>query len=201
MPAAAARLRLSWSGLDRRFRTFLLVVVLFTLGNSSDAFIILRAQERGLSVLQVLGMLLTFNAVYALLSGPAGSLSDRIGRRALVLGGWLVYAVIYLGLAVAGGGWQIWTLFGFYGIYYGLTEGATHALVADFVPAEQRLDFRLVSRRRRPDRPASVLHCRPAMAGRPRLAWFGPAAPFLFGAGMALLAVVLFVTLVRSPEQ
>jgi len=73
--------RLTLSGLDRRFQAFLVVVVLFTLGNSADAFIILRAQERGLSVLQVMGMLLTFNAVYTLLSIPAGSLSDRVGRR------------------------------------------------------------------------------------------------------------------------
>lgn len=88
-------------GVDRRFRRFLLVVALFTLGNSADAFIILRAQERGLTVPGVLAMLLTFNLVYSAVSGPAGALSDRIGRRRLIVGGWLAYVVIYLLLALA----------------------------------------------------------------------------------------------------
>jgi MFS family permease len=82
---------LSLKEMDSRFKAYLGVVVLFTLGNSSDAFIILRAQERGLSVLQIMGMLMTFNLIYSLLSGPAGALSDRIGRRRLILGGWMVY--------------------------------------------------------------------------------------------------------------
>jgi MFS family permease len=86
-PARAERPALSLAGLDRRFKAFLAIVVLFTLGNSSDAFLILRAQERGLSVLQVLGMLLTFNAIYTLVSGPAGALSDRVGRRRLMVAG------------------------------------------------------------------------------------------------------------------
>ena len=79
---------LSLKGMDKRFKMFLVVVVLFTLGNSSDSFIILRAQERGLSLLQIMGMLMTFNLIYALLSGPLGALSDRIGRRKLIIGGW-----------------------------------------------------------------------------------------------------------------
>ena len=81
-----------------------------------------------------MGMALTFNAVYALLSSPAGSLSDRIGRRALVLTGWLVYGIIYIGFALAHTGAQIWVLFAFYGIYYALTEGTTRALIADLSP-------------------------------------------------------------------
>jgi MFS family permease len=112
--------RFAFRGLGQRFVTFMLIVGLFDLGNSSDAFLVLRAQERGLSVLGVLGMLAAFNLVYALVSAPAGSLSDRIGRRKLVIGGWLVYAAIYLGFALARTGWQIWVLYILYGLYYGL---------------------------------------------------------------------------------
>jgi MFS family permease len=129
---------LSFNGMDRRFKAYLGVVVLFTLGNSSDAFIILRAQERGLSVLQIIGMLMTFNAIYSILSGPAGALSDRIGRRRLILSGWLVYGLIYLGFALAQTGAAVWVLFGLYGVFYALTEGSAKALVADLVPDQKR---------------------------------------------------------------
>jgi len=192
---------LSFRGLDRRFTAFLVVVVLFTLGNSSDAFIILRGQERGLSVLQVMLMLMTFNLIYAALSGPLGALSDRIGRVRLILFGWLAYGLVYLGFALARTGAQVWLLFGLYGIYYAAAEGAAKALIADLVPAERRgAAYGLYSA-------AVGLTALPAslIAG---LLWqglggwtgFGPAAPFAFGAGMALLAGLLFWLLVaRKP--
>ena len=82
---------LSLRSFEVRFKAFMLIMVLFTLGNSADAFIILRAQERGLSVLAVLGMLVTFNLIYALVSGPAGAWSDRVGRRRLIAAGWLAW--------------------------------------------------------------------------------------------------------------
>ena len=179
--------------LDKRFKFFLFVTVLFTLGNSSDSFIVLRAQERGLNVLQVMGMLMTFTFIYALLSGPLGALSDRIGRRSLVLAGWLAYGLVYLSLAFAQTGWQVWALFGLYGIYYAATEGVAKALVADLVPeARHGTAYGLFNA-------AIGLTALPAslMAG---ILWqgigtwqgFGPAAPFLFGSVMALLAGVLF---------
>jgi MFS family permease len=188
----------SLRGMDRRFKVFLLVVVLFTLGNSSDAFIILRGQERGLSVLQVMGMLITFNLVYTLLAGPLGALSDKVGRRKLIIGGWLAYGLVYLGFAISGTGWQIWSLYAFYGIYYAATEGTAKALVADLVPAEQRgTAYGLFNA-------AIGLTALPAslMAG---LLWqgvgswtgFGAAAPFYFGASLALLAGILFWRLVK----
>lgn len=191
--------RLTLRGFDRRFYGFLLAVGVFTLGNSADAFLILRAQERGLSVAGVLGMTLTFNLVYALVSGPAGALSDRVGRRRLIVGGWLVYGLVYLGFALVDQTWQMWALYGLYGVYYGAVEGNAKALVADLVAAEKRgtaygvynaavgvmaLPASLV---------AGVL-----WSGVGDWAGFGPGAPFLFGALLALLATVLLAWTLRG---
>ncbi len=186
--------QLSLQGFDSRFKTFLLIVVLFTLGNSSDAFIILRAQERGLTVLEVMGMLITFNLVYTVISGPAGVLSDRIGRRRLIVGGWLTYSLIYLGLALSNTGGQVWLLFALYGIYYGTTEGAAKAMVADLVQPDQRGTAYGIYNA------AIGLTAFPAslIAG---VLWqgvgnwpgFGPSAPFFFGAGLSLVAVCLLI--------
>lgn len=192
--------RLNFGALNPRFRWFLLIVAIFTLGNSADGFIVLRAQERGLNVVGILGMLITFNLVYALLSGPAGALSDRVGRNGLILFGWIAYAVLYLGFAAANSGAQIWLLYALYGFYYGSVEGTAKALVADLVPSEQRgtaygyynAVVGLMAL------PASVL------AG---ILWqgiggwtgFGPSAPFLAGSVLALTAVVLLIFWNRQP--
>ncbi len=185
---------LSLHGFDARFKGFLLIVVIFTLGNSSDAFIILRAQERGLSVLAVMSMLVTFNLVYAVVSGPAGALSDRLGRRHLMSSGWLAYVLIYLGFALARTGWQVWTLFVLYGLYYGLTDGTARALVADLVRPDQRGTAYGIYNA------AVGLTAFPAslIAG---ILWqgigswsgFGPSTPFFFGAALALMAVMLLM--------
>src|SRR5215216_3995137 len=190
--------RLSFREMDARFKYFLFVVVLFTLGNSSDAFILLRGQERGLSILQVMGMSLTFNAIYTIFAGPLGALSDEIGRRKLMIAGWIAYGLVYLGFAFSQTGWQVWTLFALSGLYYAATEGAARALIADLVPAEQRgtafgwfnaaIGLTVL--------PASLIA---GFLWQGVGAWtgFGPRAPFLFGALMALLAGVLFARLVK----
>jgi MFS family permease len=185
---------LSLRSFDARFKGFLIIVVVFTLGNFSDAFLILRAQERGLSVLGVMGMLVTFNLVYTLVSGLAGALSDRVGRRLLIAGGWLAYGLIYLGFALAGAAWQVWALFVLYGVYYGTTEGTARAMVADLVSPKQRgTAYGMYNA-------AIGLTALPAslIAG---MLWqgigdwggLGPSAPFFFGAAMALTAVGLLV--------
>ncbi len=199
-PRAAPRIAVG--ALGRRFVWFILIVALFTLGNSSDAFLILRAQERGLSVLGVLGMLITFNLVYALVSTPAGSLSDRIGRRPVVIGGWLTYALVYFGFALAGAGWQVWGLFALYGAYYGFAYGTTRAMVADLVPSELRgtafgaynavlgvLNL-----------PASVIA---GVLWQGVFGWngFGASAPFFFGGATALLAALLMALSMPGGER
>jgi MFS family permease len=187
---------LTWGRLGHSFSYFLLIIAVFALGNSSDAFIILRGQERGLSVLQVMGMLLTFNAVYTLLAGPAGALSDRIGRSRLLLSGWAIYALVYLGLAQASQGWQIWLSFAIYGIYYALTDGVARAMIADLVEQEQRgtaygLYHAVVGLMAFP---ASVL-AGVLWQGVGVWTGFGASAPFYFGAAMALLAGILLIWL------
>jgi len=188
VPVAGKRERpaITFKGLGKPFLVFMIIVGLFDLGNSSDAFLVLRAQERGISVVGILGMLAVFNLVYTLVSAPAGSLSDRIGRRRVIIGGWLAYAVIYLGFGLAGAAWHVWLLYVLYGVYYGLAFGTSKALVADLVPPELRgtaygtynATLGLL------DLPASLI------AG---LLWqgLGPAAPFFFGAALALVASIL----------
>jgi MFS family permease len=184
--------KITLKGLGKPFLIFLLIVGVFDLGNSSDAFLILRAQERGIGAAGILLMLASFNLVYALISTPAGDLSDRIGRRRVIIGGWILYGLIYLGFALAQKPWHVWGLYITYGLYYGLAYGTAKALVADLVRPEMRgtaygtynAMLGLI------DLPASLI------AG---LLWqgigswqgFGPSAPFLFGSALAFLAAVL----------
>lgn len=193
---------LAFKSLGKPFIVFLFIVGLFELGNSSDAFLILRAQERGMSVIHILGMLIAFNLVYALLSTPAGALSDRLPRRFMLIGGWLVYAAIYLGFALAQAAWHVWALYIGYGVYYGMAYGTAKAFVADLVPGELRgtaygtynavlgiLDF-----------PASFIA---GLLWQGAGAWqgFGASAPFFFAAVMALVATLLLFTLLKDVKH
>jgi MFS family permease len=122
----------------RGFILYLGILLLFTLGNSSDAFLILRAKDIGVPIASVPLLWGLLNAVKVVFGLPAGILSDRLGRKRLIVGGWVLYAVVYAGFAFSGAIWQIWLLFAVYGVFYGLTEAAERALVADFYPPEQR---------------------------------------------------------------
>jgi MFS family permease len=178
---------------DNRFKVFLVIMAVFTLGNSSDFFVILRAQNLEVPLITVVLMLVLFNVTYAAVSLPAGILSDRLGRRRVIALGWLIYALVYLGFALASTLWQVWLLFACYGIYYGMVEGVARAFVADLVVEERRgtayglyhgvVGLTLL--------PASVI------AG-----WLwdalNPAALFFFGAGLAFIAMVGIVTLIRE---
>ena len=185
---------LSLKGFDVRFKMFVVIVILFTLGNSSDAFLILRAQNLGMSVLTIFVLLVTFNLVYTVAATPAGALSDILGRRRLVVAGWSAYGLVYLGFAVAEQSWHVWLLYLLYGLYYASVEGASRALVADTVAPEQR------------GTAYGVYNAAVGVAALPAsiiagILWqgigafngFGPSAPFYFGAAMAFLAVLLLV--------
>lgn len=130
--------RLSLRGFDGNFKGFLLIVALFTLSNSSDAFLLLRAREAGVSVATIPLLWAALHASKVLSSLIGGDLSDRIGRKTLIASGWLLYAAVYLGFAFVTSVGVAWALFLIYGIYFGLAEGAEKALVADLVRPEQR---------------------------------------------------------------
>lgn len=202
-PSAAPRggARAPRSPFSRRFKLFLVAVGIFSLANSSDAFLLLRTQNLGLSVLGVAITLAGFNLLYTAISPVAGRASDRFGRPLLVGAGWGLYAITYAGFALAGAAWQVWPLFGLYAAYYGLAEGTARALVADLVPDPQRgTAYGLYSTTVGiMALPASLL------AG---LVWqglggwrgWGPSAPFYLGATLAALALLLFIISLRHPD-
>jgi len=124
--------------LSKRFWAYLGVVLLFTLGNSTDAFLLLRANQLGVAVVLTPILWAFLNLIKTLFGTWAGGLSDRVGRKPLIVGGWLLYAAVYLGFSVATEPWHAWALFATYGLFYALTEGTEKALVADIVPRERR---------------------------------------------------------------
>ncbi|MCX7959610.1 MAG: MFS transporter, partial [Deltaproteobacteria bacterium] len=132
------KISLSLAPFTGNFKKYLFVVGLFTLGNSSDAFLLLKAKECGVSdgYIPLLWMILSL--VRSIFSVPAGIISDKINRRKVIITGWLIYAAVYIGFAYSTKIWHIWGLFCIYGFYYALTEGVEKAFVADLVSEEKR---------------------------------------------------------------
>ncbi|HEY9715606.1 MAG TPA: MFS transporter [Chroococcales cyanobacterium] len=132
---------LNWgsiSNLGRGFWLVFAVAMFFTLGNSSDAFILLRAKQMGVASNLVPLVLVVMNVVYAATAYPVGMLSDRIGRKAVILISFGLYSLVYAGFAVCNSSWQIWVLLCFYGLYLGLSQGTLLAITADRVPPDRR---------------------------------------------------------------
>ena len=184
--------RATWRSFPRPFWLFMLANALFTLGNSSDAFLALRSQNLGLTLLALLLTIVAFNATNAIVAWPAGALSDRIGRRGLIAGAWAIYAACYAGFAIATSAVWVVPLWIAYGVYYALSEGVGKAMVADLAPTELRATaFGILNATQGlMILPASVI------AG---LLWslIAPPAPFWFGSACAAAAVVLLMTTVR----
>jgi MFS family permease len=120
------------------FRRLLAAIFVFTLGSSSDSFLLWRAREAGISTISAPLLWLVLASVKVASSTPGGNLSDHWGRKNTIISGWLLYAVVYLGFAFASAQWHIWLLFAVYGLFSGLTEGAERALVVDLVPDQWR---------------------------------------------------------------
>jgi len=187
--------RLSLSGFDGNFKRFLILIALFTLSNSSDAFLLLRAQSAGVSVATIPLLWAALHASKVISSLWGGDLSDRLGRRRLIVAGWILYAAVYAGFAFVTQGISVWVLFLIYGIYFGLAEGTEKALVADLVRPEQRgtafglynLAFSITVL------PASLL-----MGGI--WYWRGPRAAFLTSAVLGATAALLLVLLVKPDK-
>ncbi len=181
------------AGFDTRFKVFLGIMAVFTLGNSSDFFVILRAQNLEAPLIQIVLMLVLLNITYAAVSLPAGILSDRLGRRRVIAAGWSIYALVYLGFALASELGQVWVLFAAYGIYYGIIEGVARAFVADLVVPEKR------------GTAYGLYHCVVGLALFAASLFAGwlwdtinPQAPFFFGAGLTALAMIGMLVLVRE---
>lgn len=186
--------RISLATLKGPFAGFLAVMLLFTLGNSSDIFIMLRAEDVGIAALMIPVVYALFNLVSALAAIPAGQLSDCIGRRRTITYGWLVYALTYLGFALARQAWMIWVLYALYGLYYALTEGAGKALVAELVPdANRGAAYGLYNAA------IGVMALPASLIAGALWTRVSPAAPFAFGAVLAFLAF-LGLRLVRFAE-
>ena len=173
------------------FWRYLIVVFLFTLGASTDAFLLLRASQLGVATAMIPILWALLHVVKSSSTVLGGALSDRVGRRPLILGGWSVYALVYLAFALASVQWHAWAIFVVYGLYFGMTEGTEKAMVADLVPASRRgtafgwfnaaLGLGAL--------PASVVF---------GIVWqrYGAEAAFVMGAGLAALATLLFVLIV-----
>jgi MFS family permease len=179
-------------GLDPPLVRFLIVTALFALGNSSDAFLVLRAQSLGLSVLEILAVLVGFNLVYAIVAAPAGVLSDRLGRTGLLLLAWGCYVGVYAGFAFASVRWHVYALYLGYGVYYGISEGVARALVADLARPERRgLAYGAYNAAVGVAALPASLTAGVLWQGAGPWPGLGPRAPFLFGATMAGIAAVL----------
>jgi len=195
LPVASKRPRLSFSRFDRRFKFFVLIVAIFSLGNSSDVFLILRAQQLGVPTIAVPVVYLTFNLVYSLTALPAGLAADRFGKRRVILLGFVLFAAIYYGFAVAGSARAVWVLFGFYGVFMGLTEGVQKAFLATIIPPDFKATaFGIYNT-------AVGLALLPAsIAGGWLWDHVSPAATFYYGAATAAVSAVMFVVFITVGE-
>lgn len=192
----AMPIKFSLREFNPNFKRFLAVIALFTLSNSTDAFLLLRAEQTGISpaMLPLLWMVLHFSKVMSSIVG--GDLSDKLGRKTLILSGWFIYALVYAGFAFATTAWHAWVLFIIYGFYFGLTEGTEKALVADLVSAEKRgtafgfynLAFGITVF------PASLIF---------GFVWdaYGAAPAFLMSASISLVAIVSLLTMVNAEAR
>lgn len=175
-------------GLPQSFRLFLIVIVLFTLGNATDAFLLLRAQQLGVELAWIPALWAMLHISKMLWSVPGGLLADRAGPRIAIVSGWLLYAAVYCGFAFATSAWHVWALLAAYGLFYGLTEAPEKALVAALTPRERR------------GAAFGAYHFAIGVAALPAsvifgLLWqhFGSAFALLTGAAIALTATLLFL--------
>lgn len=182
------------AGVPRQFWLLLLVAVGFALVNSSDAFIILRARDLGMGLTTVVLAYVLYNTLYSLLAFPLGDLSDRVGKRAVLVGGFAAFGLVYLGFALIRDPAGIWPLFAAYGVYIASTEGVARSYVSDLAPAEQRAT--LIGLYHSLIGAAAVIAS--AVAG---VLWdvISPSAPFFLGAAGGLASAALLLALPLSP--
>jgi MFS family permease len=194
--AHAEKPKLTLKQFDWRFKAFVFIAAVFAIGNSSDVFLILRAQQSGIQTTMIPVVYLLFNLIYSLSSIPAGIAADKFGKKRVILTGFILFAILYYGFAVAPDARSIWVLFGFYGLFMGLTEGIQKAFLATIIPS----DFK-----------ATAFGVYNTVAGLAMLpasligGWLwdkvSPSATFYFGAATAALAAVLFVVFIIAIKR
>lgn len=184
--------RFEWANLDPSFKIFLGISLLFSLGNSSDAFLILRAQNMGLSLSLVVLVYVLFNVTYSLFSMPAGIIADKIGPKKVLLFGFLLFSIVYFFFGLIHSSIFLWILFPIYGVYMALTEGIGKAYISNLVPQEKTgTAFGIYQ--------TTISFSTFFSSFIGGLLWdnLGVSAPFIYGSIMALLAALLFVTMER----
>jgi MFS family permease len=194
-PAKTTTDSIGWRALGPEFRYFVVIVCLFTLGNSSDAFLVLRARDLGLSTVTIPLLWLFFNGVNTVFSIPGGMLSDRVGRKRVIFWSFLFYGLVYLGFAVAARPLHVWLLFALYGVYYGFSEGVLRAYVADLAPSCVR------------GTAYGVFHTASGTMAFPAslvmgILWhkFGAPWAFVFGAALAFISALLLLRIPRDKK-
>lgn len=181
-------LKFKWSELDKNFRYFLIVSFIFALGNSSDAFLILRAQNLGLTVTLTVATYVLYNLSYSLLSYPIGILSDKIGPKKILITGFILFILVYLGFGLTNSSYWIWILFPLYGIYMALTDGVSRAYIAQTTTPEKSGTafgaYQMV-----------IGICTLFASIIAGLLWkyISPGSTFIFGAVMAGIATIFFI--------
>jgi MFS family permease len=185
--------KVSFRSFDANFRIFLLGLGLFFVGNSSDAFLFLRAQNLGIPTLVVPLLYLLMNVIYAVFAFPFGIISDKIGRKAVLLMGFAIFFIVYLGFAFASSALVLWVLFPVYGLYYGLTDGVSKALVSDLAPPYLKATafgtYYFV---------VGVVALPASLIAGTLWQTVGPTFAFLYGAFMAVAAFMIIGFFVRS---
>jgi MFS family permease len=193
---SAEKPKLTFRHFDRRFKFFVLIAALFAVGNSSDVFLILRAQQRGIGAGMIPILYLTFNIVYSVTAVPAGVAADRFGKKRIILAGFILFALVYLGFSMAKGSAAIWGLFCLYGVFMGLTDGTQKAFLATIIPP----DFKATA--------FGLYHTATGLAMFPASfigGWLwdhvSPDATFLFGAITAALSSVFFLIFIITGKK
>jgi len=188
--------KLTLKHFDCRFKFFVLITTIFAIGNSSDVFLILRAQQIGIPTLMIPVVYLVFNLIYSLSAIPAGIAADKFGRKRVILLGYVLFAIIYYGFAIARDTTAIWVLFGFYGLFMGLTEGIQKAFLATIIPP----DFKATA--------FGVYNTAIGLAMFPASligGWLwdhvSPSATFYYGSVTAILSTVLFVIFITAIKK
>ena len=188
LPESRERPRLTLAHFDWRFKFFVVITTLFAIGNSSDVFLILRSQQLGIPTAVIPVLYLTFNLIYSLSAFPAGMAADRFGKKRIMMIGFILFAFIYYGFAVAGSATTAWVLFGLYGIFMGLTEGVQKAFLTTIIPS----DFKATA--------FGIYNTAIGLALFPASligGWLwdrvSPAATFYYGSVMAAVSTLLFI--------